>query len=96
MLVEEGEGTGDLLNFGDGDFVRDAVTLDYAEGVGQFAIAEFDVLVMDVDCVARTIDEFVLVDVNAVLLIGIDIDCVLANVGNQLRYLLGAPTPDEG
>ena len=31
-LVEEGEGTLDLLDFGDGDFVGDAVTLDYAEG----------------------------------------------------------------
>lgn len=35
QLVEEGEGTLDLLDFGDGDFVEDAVTLDYAQGVGQ-------------------------------------------------------------
>lgn len=48
-LVEEGEGTLDLLDFGDGDFVGDAVTLDYAEGVGQFAIAKFDTLVSDED-----------------------------------------------
>lgn len=95
-LVEEGEGALDFLDFGDGDFIGDAVTLDYAEGVGQFAIAEFNALVTDVDGVARAIDELVLVYVNAVRLEGIDIDRVLANVRNQLRYLLGAPTPDEG
>ena len=70
--------------------------MDYADGVGQFAIAEFDALVTDVDGVARAIDELALVDVNTVLLEGIDIDRVLANVRNQLRYLLGAPAPDEG
>lgn len=70
--------------------------MDYADGVGQFAITEFDALISDIDGVARAIDEFVFVDVNAVLLEGIDIDCVLANVGYQLRYLLGAPAPDEG
>lgn len=48
-LVEEGEGTLDLLDFGDGDFVGDAVTLNYAEGVGQFAIAKFEALVSDED-----------------------------------------------
>lgn len=48
-LVEEGEGTLDLLDFGDGDFVGDAVTLDYAEGGGQFAIAKFDAHVSDED-----------------------------------------------
>lgn len=70
--------------------------MDYADGVGQFAIAEFDALITDIDGVTRAVDEFVLVDVNAVLLEGIDVNSVLANVGNQLRYLLGAPTPDEG
>ena len=42
QFIEEGEGTLDLLDLGDGDFVGDAVTLDYAEGVGQSAIAESD------------------------------------------------------
>lgn len=70
--------------------------MDDADGVGQFAITEFDALITDIDGVTRAVDEFVLVDVNAVLLEGIDIDHVLANVGNQLRYLLGAPTPDKG
>ena len=49
QFIVEGEGTLDLLDLGDGDFVWDAVTLDYAEGVGQFAKAKFDALVSDED-----------------------------------------------
>lgn len=36
-----------LFDFG--DFVRYAVTLSYAEGIGQLAIAELYALVTDVD-----------------------------------------------
>ena len=88
QFVEEGEGTLDLLDFGDGDFVGDAVALDYADGVGQFLVTKLDALVTDVDGVPGAVDQLVLVDVNAVLLEGIDIDCVLANVGYRLRYCL--------
>lgn len=96
QFVEEGEGALVLLYFGDGDFVGDAVTLDYAEGVGQFAIAELDALVTNVDGVTGAVDEFVLVHIDAVELIVADVNSVMSDVGYHLRYHLRAPAPDEG
>lgn len=58
--MEEGEGSLDFLYFGDGDFVRDAATLDYAEGNSKFAIAESDIAPFDEQCVFASISNLFL------------------------------------
>lgn len=59
-FVEEGEGSGDLFYFGDGDFVGDAVTLDYADGIFEKLISVFDVCLFDEQCIPAAVSVLVL------------------------------------
>ena len=68
QVVEEGQGSGDLLHLGDCHLIRDAVVLYLVDGVAEVAVAVLDRNVTEIDGVARAVEQAVLENVDGIVL----------------------------
>ena len=89
QVVEEGQGSGDLLHLGDCHLIRDAVVLYLVDGVADVAVAVLDRNVTEIDGVARAVDVLVLRDVDGVVVHVALIECVVSDAVNDLKLATG-------
>lgn len=95
-MVEPGEWTGVFLDGLDTDFVGNGVNTCFEDGVSQLLVSVFHRHIPDVDCVFGAINELVLIDVDAVVLLVRHIDGIDTNVIDKLGCDLGAATRARG
>lgn len=89
QVVEEGQGSGDLLHLGDCHLIRDAVVLYLVDGVAEVAVAILHCLILDQQGVARAVDVLVLRDVDGVVVHVALIECVVSDAVNDLKLATG-------
>ena len=83
----------DYFHFADDRYGVDAGLID---GVAEEAVAELEDGVLDIDGVARAIEQAVLVHIDRVVLKTAEVDSILLNLADELSGLLCASAPDEG